>query len=151
MILMHQKGCVPMRHTDFDGRLDGIMVRAAVRLHERMAFAFARGNLADYLRKIGMAEELGLGPQRNANLAKIEDAAILLLAQKIRWARKSGALKSYLRQINMLELLQKDKRPGKIGHNVAHLHRLQATGKKQDESARPERGNVIPVHFRTVP
>ena len=83
-----------MRHTDFDGRLDGIMVRAAVRLHERMAFAFARGNLADYLRKIGMAEELGLGPQRNANLAKIEDAAILLLAQKIRWARKSGAYAS---------------------------------------------------------
>lgn len=62
-----------------------------------------------------MAEELGLGPQRNVNLAKIEDTALLLLAQKIRWARKSGALKSYLRQINMLELLQKDKRPGKIG------------------------------------
>lgn len=140
-----------MRHTDFDVRLDGIMVRAAVRLHERMALAFARGTLADYLRKIGMAEELGLGPQRNANLAKIEDAALLLLAQKIRRARKSGTLKSYLRQINMLELLQKDKRPGKIGHNVAHLHRLQATGKRQDESARPERGNVIPVHFRTVP
>lgn len=116
-----------------------------------MAFAFARGTLADYLRKIGMAEELGLGPQRNANLAKIEDAALLLLAQKIRRARKSGTLKSYLRQINMLELLQKDKRPGKIGHNVAHLHRLQATGKRQDEFARPERGNVIPVHFRTVP
>ena len=95
------------------------MVRAAVRLHERMAFAFARGSLADYLRKIGMAEELGLGPQHNANLAKVEDAAILLLAQKIRRARKSGTLKSYLRQINMLELLQKEARPGKIGHNVA--------------------------------
>lgn len=92
-----------MRHTDFDGRLDGIMVRAAVRLHERMAFAFARGSLADYLRKIGMAEELGLGPQHNANLAKIEDAVLILLAQKIRRARKSGTLKSYLRQINMLE------------------------------------------------
>ena len=104
MILMHQKGCVPMRHTDFDGRLDGIMVRAAVRLHERMAFAFARGSLADYLRKIGMAEELGLGPQRNANLAKIEDAALLLLAQKIRRARKSGTLKSVLQQLNMLDI-----------------------------------------------
>ena len=137
-----------MRHADFDGRLDGIMVRAAVRLHERMAFAFARGSLADYLRKIGMAEELGLGPQHNANLAKVEDAAILLLAQKIRRARKSGTLKSYLRQINMLE---KEARPGKIGHNVAHLHRLQAKGKRQDESAQPERGNVIPVRFRTVP
>lgn len=140
-----------MRHADFDGRLDGIMVRAAVRLHERMAFAFARGSLADYLRKIGMAEELGLGPQHNANLAKVEDAVLLLLAQKIRRARKSGTLKSYLRQINMLELLQKEARPGKIGHNVAHLHRLRAKGKRQDESAQPERGNVIPVHFRSVP
>ena len=62
------------------------MVRAAVRLHERMAFAFARGSLADYLRKIGMAEELGLGPQHNANLAKVEDAVLILLAQKIRRA-----------------------------------------------------------------
>ncbi|WP_270380440.1 hypothetical protein [Mitsuokella multacida] len=127
------------------------MVRAAVRLHERMAFAFARGSLADYLRKIGMAEELGLGPQHNANLAKVEDAAILLLAQKIRRARKSGTLKSYLRQINMLELLQKEARPGKIGHNVAHLHRLQATGKKQDECVRPIMGNVIAGPFRSVP
>lgn len=149
MILIHQKGCVLMRHADFDGRLDGIMVRAAVRLHERMAFAFARGSLADYLRKIGMAEELGLGPQHNANLAKVEDAAILLLAQKIRRARKSGTLKSYLRQINMLELLQKEARPGKIGHNVAHLHRLQAKGKRQDEQ--PPMGNVISVHFRSIP
>lgn len=140
-----------MRHTDFNGRLDGIMVRAAVRLHERMAFAFACGSLADYLRKIGMAEELGLGPQHNANLAKVEDAAILLLAQKIRRARKSGTLKSYLRQINMLELLQKEARPGKIGHNVAHLHRLQATGKKQDECVRPIMGNVIAGPFRSVP
>ena len=54
-----------------------------------------------------MAEELGLGPQRNANLAKIEDTALLLLAQKIRRARKSGTLKSVLQQLNMLELLQK--------------------------------------------
>ena len=127
------------------------MVRAAVRLHERMAFAFARGSLADYLRKIGMAEELGLGPQHNANLAKVEDAAILLLAQKIRRARKSGTLKSYLRQINMLELLQKEARPGKIGHNVAHLHRLQAKGKKQDECVRLIMGNVIAGPFRSVP
>lgn len=127
------------------------MVRAAVRLHERMAFAFARGSLADYLRKIGMAEELGLGPQRNANLAKVEDAVLILLAQKIRRARKSGTLKSYLRQINMLELLQKEARPGKIGHNVAHLHRLQATGKKQDECVRPIMGNVIAGPFRSVP
>ena len=127
------------------------MVRAAVRLHERMAFAFARGSLADYLRKIGMAEELGLGPQHNANLAKIEDAVLILLAQKIRQARKSGTLKSYLRQINMLELLQKEARPGKIGHNVAHLHRLQAKGKKQDECVRPIMGNVIAGPFRSVP
>ena len=140
-----------MRHADFDGRLDGIMVRAAVRLHESMAFAFARGSLADYLRKIGMAEELGLGPQHNANLAKVEDAVLILLAQKIRRARKSGTLKSYLRQINMLELLQKEARPGKIGHNVAHLHRLQATGKKQDECVRPIMGNVIAGPFRSVP
>ncbi|MEE0482196.1 MAG: hypothetical protein UDD25_08150 [Mitsuokella jalaludinii] len=93
-----------------------------------------------------MAEELGLGPQHNANLAKVEDAAILLLAQKIRRARKSGTLKSYLRQINMLELLQKEARPGKIGHNVAHLHRIQATGKKQDEQ--PPHGKR---HLRSFP
>ena len=116
-----------------------------------MAFAFARGSLADYLRKIGMAEELGLGPQRNANLAKVEDAVLILLAQKIRRARKSGTLKSFLQQINMLELLQKPNRPGKIGHNVKHLRRIQATGKKQDECVRPIMGNVIAGPFRSVP
>lgn len=114
-----------------------------------MAFAFARGSLADYLRKIGMAEELGLGPQHNANLAKVEDAVLILLAQKIRRARKSGTLKSVLQQLNMLELLQKKERPGKIGHNVKHLRRIQATGKKQDEQ--PPMGNVISVHFRSIP
>ena len=116
-----------------------------------MAFAFARGSLADYLRKIGMAEELGLGPQHNANLAKVEDAVLLLLAQKIRRARKSGTLKSFLQQINMLELLQKPNRPGKIGHNVKHLRRIQATGKKQDECVWPIMGNVIAGPFRSVP
>ena len=95
-----------------------------------------------------MAEELGLGPQHNANLAKVEDAVLILLAQKIRRARKSGTLKSVLQQLNMLELLQKKERPGKIGHNVAHLRRIQATGKKQDEQ--PPMGNVILGPFRSV-
>ena len=94
-----------MKHADFDGRLDGIMVRAAVRLHERMAFAFARGRLADYLRRIGLAEELHLGKQHNVNLAEIEEEVLLLLAAKLRRARKTGTLRSLLRQLNMTELL----------------------------------------------
>lgn len=95
-----------MKHANFDGRLDGIMVRAAVRLHERMAFAFARGVLGDYLRRIGLVSELGLGRQHNANLSEIEDRALMLLAKKLRRARKTGTLKSQLQKFNMSELLQ---------------------------------------------
>ena len=132
-----------MKHADFDGRLDGIMVRAAVRLHERMAFAFARGRLADYLRRIGLAEELHLGKQHNVNLAEIEEEVLLLLAAKLRRERKTGTLRSLLRQLNMTELLQagccqgisQKKRSRHVLHPVRLTH--QARRLSQAEAAQP--------------
>ncbi|WP_295713699.1 hypothetical protein [uncultured Mitsuokella sp.] len=128
-----------MKHADFDGRLDGIMVRAAVRLHERMAFAFAHGRLADYLRRIGLAEELHLGKQHNVNLAEIEEEVLLLLAAKLRRARKMGTLRSLLRQLNMTELLQAGCCQG-ISQKKRSRHVLlphQARRLSQAEAARP--------------
>lgn len=149
-----------MKHADFDGRLDGIMVRAAVRLHERMAFAFARGRLADYLRRIGLAEELHLGKQHNVNLAEIEEEVLLLLAAKLRRARRTGTLRSLLQQLNMLELLQggcwntpAKKRSWNSLHPVRLTHQAHKAHKvRKDEHAGPAASgpNVIQVPFAVI-
>ncbi len=143
-----------MKHASFDGRLDGIMVRAAVRLHERMTFAFARGVLADYLRKIGLANELGLGRQHNANLSELEGRALLLLAEKLRRARKNGTLKSQLQKLNMTELLQAG-RGRSTRRNWGSARRAASTGgtvkgENAEKMEKTDRGRVIPGPFMIV-
>lgn len=143
-----------MKHADFDERLDGIMVRAAVRLHERMAIAFARGVLADYLRKIGFAAELGIGRGHNANLSELEDRALSLLAEKLRRARRNGTLKSQLQNLNMGELLHAGK-----GHSRrrdwSELRKAAKTAKaagtaKTAPAGTVDRGRVIPGPFMVI-
>ena len=101
-----------MGNAGFDDRLDGIMTRAAIRLQERMRLAYFRGNLTEYLTKIGLAEELEEDLLNKGSLLEIQDEAAVVLAVKIRRARKVGYLKDMLKQFNMLELLyrEKDKR-----------------------------------------
>ncbi len=86
-----------LKHGSFEERLDGILTRAALRLQERMRLAYFRGELIDYL---GNGEILA-----RESLLELQDEAVLVLARKIRYARKQGYLKDYLRQVNMLEIL----------------------------------------------
>ena len=49
------------------------------------------------------------------SLLELQDEAVLVLARKIRYARKQGYLKDYLKQVNMLEILylEKEKQDGR--------------------------------------
>lgn len=54
-----------MKQGRFDERLDEIIVRAAMRLQERMRLAYFRGNLTGYLERIGLAGEID--PERQSS------------------------------------------------------------------------------------
>ena len=94
-----------MKHDGFDERLDGILVRAAIRLQERMRLAYTRGNLSAYLNRIGLGKLLEPSLLARGSLLELQDEA----AKSIRKARLRGYLKDFLGQINMLELLEHGK------------------------------------------
>ena len=124
-----------MKHAGFDERLDSIMVRGAIRLQERMRLAYFRGNLASYLERIGLAE--GLEPLlQRGSLLDVQDEAVVLLARKIRQARKSGCLKEFLKQVNMLELLYKDQQRHvkPTGQEQARHKHVQVEGENRDSA-----------------
>lgn len=123
-----------MGQAGFDDRLDGILARAAIRLQERMRLAYFRGNLTDYLTRIGLAEALDGELLRKGSLLEIQDEAAVLLALKIRRARKAGYLKDMLKQLNMLELLYRDK---DRNARKANIKKMQTLGPR--EKARPQR------------
>ncbi len=126
-----------MKHAGFEERLDSIMVRGAIRLQERMRLAYFRGNLASYLERIGLAE--GLEPLlQRGSLLDVQDEAVVLLASKIRQARKSGCLKEFLKQVNMLELLYKDQEQQRhvkpTGLERARHKHVQVEGENRDSA-----------------
>ncbi len=98
-----------MRHINFDERLDGIMARAVIRLQERMQLAYNRGRLREYLERIDFANDIDPKTIDSGSLIELQDQAVVLLAVKMRRARRAGYLKDFLKQINMLELLMKEK------------------------------------------
>ena len=98
-----------MKHDGFDERLDGILVRAAIRLQERMRLAYTRGNLSAYLNRIGLGKLLEPSLLARGSLLELQDEAAIALAKSIRKARLRGYLKDFLGQMNMLELLEHGK------------------------------------------
>ena len=100
---------VGMRKAGFDDRLDGILAWAAIRLQERMRLAYFRGNLPEYMERIGLARDLEPELISKGSLLEIQDEAVVLLANKIRYARRAGYLKDFLEQVNMLELLCRER------------------------------------------
>lgn len=117
-----------MKHDGFDERLDGILVRAAIRLQERMRLAYTRGNLSAYLNRIGLGQLLEPSLLARGSLLELQDEAAVALARAIRKARLRGYLKDFLEQINMLELLEHGK-----GANLpkpSHKHEHKAKKKK---------------------
>ena len=84
-------------------RLSGILRAGDARLRERMHLALRRGRLEDYLRSIGLSDELE--EQTGWTLGNMFDSACKLLGQKIRHSRRKGYLKDYLCRIGMSDLL----------------------------------------------
>lgn len=97
-----------MKRDNFNERLDGIMVRAAIRLQERMSLAYFRNNLSEYLKRIGIADYLPPEKLAKGSLLEIQDEAVVCLAGLMRKARKQGYLDAFMKQINMSELLFKE-------------------------------------------
>ncbi len=95
-----------MKHANWESRLDEIMTRAAIRLQEKIQWAHSRGLLPAYFKRIGFAENLDVTLLRAATLLDLQDWAAVMLAHKLRQARKTGCLKELLQQLDMLELLQ---------------------------------------------
>ncbi len=93
-----------MKRARFDERLDAVIEQALKRLYKRMKWAYFRGELREYLARIGLAtvmeKELDAG-----NFQEIQEAAGNLLKMKIQRARKKGYLKDYLRKVNMMDIL----------------------------------------------
>lgn len=94
-----------MKQGRFDERLDEIMVRAAMRLQERMRLAYFRGNLTGYLERIGLAGEIEPERLKRGSLLELQDEAAIIMAAKIRQARSKGYLKEWMKTLNMQELL----------------------------------------------
>lgn len=95
-----------MKQKGFNERLDSLLVRAAMRLQERMRLAYFRGNLAAYLKRTGLAVHINKDRLRRGSLLELQDEAAIALAMKVREAYRHGYLKDFLQQINMLELIQ---------------------------------------------
>ena len=97
-----------MKRDGFNERLDGIIVRAAIRLQERMSLAYFRSNLSGYLKRIGIADYLPPEKLAKGSLLEIQDEAVVCLAGLMRKARQQGYLDAFMKQINMSELLLKE-------------------------------------------
>ena len=119
-----------MKHKDFDERLDGILVRAAIRLQERMRLAYSRGNLSAYLERIGLGRFMDSSSLARGSLLELQDQAVVILAGQLRRAYAKGYLKALLEQLNMLELL-------------CDMQRTAENSQDKSRSARKEKRNVF--------
>ena len=113
-ILMKKYFCVHgrqivVKNARFDERLQGIIVEALHRLQHRMERAYFRGDLKDYLDRIGLLTELEQELD-NQNFQTLRVNAQRLLRKKICRARNKGYLKDYMRRLNMVDLLMAKKR-----------------------------------------
>ncbi|MBQ1920381.1 MAG: hypothetical protein II176_06680 [Selenomonas sp.] len=99
-----------MKRSGMDERLDAILVRAAMRLEERMRLAYFRGNLSRYLERVGLAQYIDEEKLIKGSLLDLQDDAALAMAYVLRKARNNGYLKEALDKLNMAELLQKENR-----------------------------------------
>ena len=108
--MKESSGGMCMKHSGLDERLDAILVRAAMRLEERMRLAYFRGNLAKYLERVGLAKYMDEEKLAKGSLLDLQDDAAVVMAYRLRKARNRGYLKEALDELNMAELLQKETR-----------------------------------------
>ena len=112
-----------MKHSGLDERLDAILVRAAMRLEERMRLAYFRGSLIKYLERIGLAKYIDDEKLLKGSLLDLQDDAAVAMAYRLRKARTRGYLKEALDEMNMSELLQKE----------THSKTVEPSSKRQPE------------------
>ena len=124
-----------MKHSGLDERLDAILVRAAMRLEERMRLAYFRGNLAKYLERVGLAKYMDEEKLAKGSLLDLQDDAAVVMAYRLRKARNRGYLKEALDELNMAELLQKETR---IKTVVPSIKRQPAEKKVQLQTVKGE-------------
>ena len=128
-------GGIGMKHTGFEERLDGILVRAAVRLQERMRLAYFRGNLPRYLERIGLAQYIDPDVLARGSLLELLDETVVIMAARLRQARANGCLKDCLEQMNLLELLRKD-RPVQLSDEPAPEQTARKERKRNQKKLR---------------
>lgn len=150
--LFRDREVLCLRHGGFEEKLDGILTRAALRLQERMRLAYFRGELVEYLGKLGLKDEIDESILARESLLELQDEAVLVLARKIRYARKRGYLKDYLKQVNMLEILYMEKERHVDGkaklRSVPAIHVVERENRDsaqaaQDKELRLQRFKVI--------
>ena len=133
--MKESSGGMCMKHSGLDERLDAILVRAAMRLEERMRLAYFRGNLAKYLERVGLAKYMDEEKLAKGSLLDLQDDAAVVMAYRLRKARNRGYLKEALDELNMAELLQKETR---IKTVVPSIKRQPAEKKVQLQMVRGE-------------
>ena len=133
--MKESSGGMCMKHSGLDERLDAILVRAAMRLEERMRLAYFRGNLAKYLERVGLAKYMDEEKLAKGSLLELQDDAAVVMAYRLRKARNRGYLKEALDELNMAELLQKETR---IKTVVPSIKRQPAEKKVQLQMVRGE-------------
>jgi hypothetical protein len=133
--MKESSGGMCMKHSGLDERLDAILVRAAMRLEERMRLAYFRGNLAKYLERVGLAKYMDEEKLAKGSLLELQDDAAVVMAYRLRKARNRGYLKEALDELNMAELLQKETR---IKTVVPSIKRQPAENKVQLQMVKGE-------------
>ncbi len=93
-----------MKGMRFNEKLECVIQRALRRLHGRMKYAYLRGELKNYLDKVGLdvrAEE----PSDMAGFHKLWETVGVLMTKNIKHARKMGYLRDYMRRIDMSDII----------------------------------------------
>ena len=128
-----------VRRPRFHERLDTVIEQALQRLHKRMRLAFFRGELREYLLRIGLAVNVD-GNLDAGRFREIQEEAGKLMARKIQRARKNGYLKDYLRQVNMLDILLSSHHIRTVKLRAVQAPGSGSAGNKEKQSAD---GNVF--------
>ena len=104
-----------------------------------MRLAFFRGELREYLLRIGLAVNVD-GNLDAGRFREIQEEAGKLMARKIQRARKNGYLKDYLRKVNMLDILLSSHHIRTVKLRAVPAPGSGSAGKKEKQSAD---GNVF--------
>ena len=126
-----------VKRARFNERLDVVIDEALRRLYKRMKWAYFRGELHEYLARIGLPMERK-GELDVSRFREMQESAGRLMAEKIQRARRKGYLKDYLRKINMMDILLASHHIRTVKLKAVPSQRMGSAGKDEDWSKRDE-------------